>query len=32
MPEEGESTYDAVKRGLYEFLAARNVIGPGTLT
>jgi hypothetical protein len=32
MPEEDESTYEAVKRGLYEFLAARNVIGPGTLT
>jgi len=29
VPEEGETTYDAVKRGLYEFLAEKNFIGPG---
>lgn len=32
MPEEGESTYDAVRRGLYAFLAAKNVIGDGALS
>jgi hypothetical protein len=31
-PETDEKTYDAVKRGLYEFLATKNMIGPGTLT
>ena len=30
-PANGEGTYDAVKRGLYEFLASKNLIGPGTL-
>ncbi len=31
-PEANEKTYDAVKRGLYEHLASKNIIGPGTLT
>jgi hypothetical protein len=30
-PETSEKTYDAVKRGLYEFLLSKNVIGAGTL-
>jgi hypothetical protein len=31
-PQQGEATYDAVKRGLYAFLASKGVIGPGSLT
>ena len=31
-PVAGEKTYGAVKRGLYEYLLEKNVIGPGTLT
>lgn len=30
-PLPDEATYDAVKRGLYTFLASKNFIGPGTL-
>lgn len=32
MPEEDEKTYDAVKRGLYAYLASKGLIGPGTLS
>jgi len=32
MPDTGETTYEAVKRGLYEYLADKSLIGPGTLT
>jgi len=32
MPEVDESTYDAVKRGLYAHLAIKGIIGAGTLT
>ena len=28
----GELTYQAVKRGLYAYLAAHSIIGPGVLT
>jgi hypothetical protein len=31
-PEQDEKTYDAVKRGLYEFLASKNYIGPGHIS
>jgi hypothetical protein len=31
-PNEGESTYDAVKRALYQHLADANVIAAGTLS
>lgn len=30
-PEAEETTYDAVKRGLYAYLASKNLIGPGAL-
>jgi len=29
--EDGELTYDAVKRGLYEHLATKGVIDPGSI-
>ena len=32
MPETNEKTYDAVKRGLYAYLAYKNIIGPGALS
>lgn len=31
MPQAGETTYQAVKRGLYEYLATAGVIGPGSV-
>jgi len=31
-PAEGETTYAAVKRGLYEFLLSKDLIGPGALS
>jgi len=31
-PEVNEKTYDAVKRGLYEYLADKSIIGAGVLT
>ena len=31
-PEEGELTYDAVKRALYTYCADNDYIAPGTLT
>ena len=32
LPEEDEKTYDAVKRGLYNFLHTKAFIGDGTLS
>lgn len=31
MPQQGETTYEAVKRGLYEHLASVGVIPPGSV-
>jgi len=31
-PNPGEKTYQAAKRGLYEFLVASGAIGPGQVT
>lgn len=31
-PQAEETTYEAVKRGLYSFLATSSFIGPGALT